>query len=86
MDSISDISQTTIATAAAAPRRSSLLNIEAIRTSGVFPHGHEPSVRTLRSWVKRRYIPYKRIGGQVFFDPDEVEKHIHKNLLVPARQ
>ena len=85
MTSTTEISQTTIATAAA-PRRSSLLNIEAIRTSGVFPHGHEPSIRTLRSWVKRRYIPYKRIGGQVFFDPDEVEKHIHKNLLVPARQ
>jgi len=73
-------------TIATAPRRSSLLNIEAIRTSGVFPNGHEPSIRTLRSWVKRRYIPYCRIGGQVFFNPDEVEKHIHKNLLVPARQ
>jgi len=85
MNPTSDISQTT-STDTAAPRRSSLLNIEAIRTSGVFPHGHEPSVRTLRSWVKRRYIPHKRIGGQIFFDPDAVERHLHKNLDVPARQ
>jgi len=88
MNPTTEISQPVTATdtaAAVAPRRSVLLNIEEIRLCGVFPHGHEPSVRTLRSWVKRRYIPHKRIGGQIFFDPDAVERHLHKNLDVPVR-
>jgi len=65
--------------------RKTLVTIEGLRTSGIFPKGHEPCIRTLRDWTKRRRIPFHRVGGFVYYDPHEVEKHIRTKLLVPAR-
>jgi len=65
--------------------KKAFVTIEGLRTCGIFPQGHEPCLRTLREWTRRRCIPSHRVGGFVYFDPDEVEKHIREKLLVPAR-
>jgi len=62
-----------------------LVTIDGLRTSGIFPKGHEPCIRTLRDWTQRRRIPSHRVGGFVYYDPHEVEAHIRTKLLVPAR-
>jgi len=76
------ITQTTTQTTATTPRKE-LVNIDGLRTSGIFPKGHEPCIRTLRNWTKRRRVPFVRVGRFVYFDPQAVEKHIHEKLLVP---
>jgi len=63
----------------------SFVNIHGLRTSGIFPKGREPGLRTLREWTKRRYIPAHRLGGLVYYDPEEVSRHISTKLLVPPR-
>jgi len=78
-----NITQTLPQTAAAAAPRKELVNIDGLRTSGIFPKGHEPCIRTLRNWTERRRIPFVRVGRFVYFNPHEVEKHIHEKLLVP---
>ncbi len=55
---------------------SQLTDIVGLRTSGIFPAGKEPSIRTLREWSKLRRIPHHRIGHFVYFDPAEVSLHI----------
>ena len=62
-----------------------LTDIVGLRTSGVFPLGHEPSIRTLRDWTKLRRIPHHRVGHFVYYDPAEVATHIRTKLKVPAR-
>jgi len=69
----------------AAPARKKFVTIEGLRTCGIFPEDHEPCIRTLRDWTYRRRIPSHRVGGFVYYDPDEVEHHIRTKLLVPAR-
>ncbi|HEY3755337.1 MAG TPA: hypothetical protein VGL42_04240 [Opitutaceae bacterium] len=68
-----------------APLESQLIDIEGLRRSGVFPKGHEPSIRTLRAWTKLRRIPHHKVGHFVYFDPGEVPPHIRTRLKVPAR-
>lgn len=68
-----------------APVESHLTDIEGLRRSGVFPKGHEPSIRTLRAWTKLRRIPHHKVGHFVYFDPGEVAIHIRTRLKVPAR-
>jgi hypothetical protein len=60
-------------------------DINGLRTSGIFPRGKEPSIRTLREWTKRRRIPFHRLGHFVYYDIAEVAAHIRQKLLVPAR-
>jgi hypothetical protein len=60
-------------------------DVVGLRTSGIFPPGKEPSIRTLREWTKLRRIPYHKIGHLVYFDPKEVELHIRTRLRIPAR-
>ncbi|WP_245844393.1 helix-turn-helix domain-containing protein [Nibricoccus aquaticus] len=62
-----------------------LTDIAGLRSSGVFPQGKEPSIRTLRDWTKLRRIPHHRVGHFVYFDPAEVAEHIRTKLKVPAR-
>jgi hypothetical protein len=64
---------------------SQLTDIVGLRTSGIFPAGREPSIRTLRDWTKLRRIPYHRIGRLIYFDPAEVSLHIRTKLKIPAR-
>jgi len=63
----------------------SLSDINGLRTSGIFPEGREPSIRTLREWTKCRRIPFHRLGHFVYYDIAEVAMHIRTKLLVPAR-
>jgi hypothetical protein len=56
-----------------------------LRSSGIFPVGKEPSLRTLRSWTKLRRIPHHKVGHFVYFDVGEVELHIRTKLKIPAR-
>jgi len=63
----------------------SLADINGLRTSGIFPKGREPSIRTLREWTKCRRIPFHRLGHFVYYDIAEVASHIRTKLLVPAR-
>jgi hypothetical protein len=60
-------------------------DVVGLRTSGIFPPGKEPSIRTLREWTKLRRIPYHKVGRLVYFDPKEVELHIRSRLRIPAR-
>ncbi len=62
-----------------------LTDVIGLRTSGIFPAGKEPSIRTLRSWTKLRRIPYHKVGHFVLFDVQEVTLHIRTKLKVPAR-
>ena len=62
-----------------------LTNIEGLRCSGIFPEGHEPSIRTLREWTRTRRIPHHRLGHFIYYDPVEVAQHVMTKLLVPTR-
>lgn len=64
---------------------SQLTDIEGLRTSGIFPVGREPSIRTLREWTRLRRIPHHRVGHFVYYDLNEVAMHIRTKLKVPAR-
>lgn len=57
-------------------------DVAGLRSSGIFPHGREPSIASLRAWAKARYIPYHKVGHFVYFDPAEVEAHIRAKLRV----
>ena len=62
-----------------------MIDITALRTSGIFPAGREPSIRTLREWTRLRRIPHHRVGHFVYYDAAEVSGHIRTKLKVPAR-
>lgn len=62
-----------------------LTDVNGLQTSGIFPKGNEPSIRTLREWTRLRRIPYHKVGHFVYFDPVEVATHIRTKLRVPAR-
>ena len=62
-----------------------LTDVIGLRSSGIFPTGKEPSIRTLRSLTKLRRIPYHKVGHFVLFDVQEVTVHIRTKLKVPAR-
>ncbi len=62
-----------------------LTDIVGLRTSGIFPAGREPSIRTLREWSKLRRIPHHRVGHFVYYDVAEVSLHIRTKLKIPAR-
>jgi len=62
-----------------------LTDVIGLRSSGVFPPGKEPSIRTLRSWTKLRRIPHHKVGHFVYYDPAEVAVHIRTKLKVPPR-
>ena len=62
-----------------------LTDIVGLRQCGIFPAGHEPSIRTLREWTKLRRIPHHKVGHFVYYDPSEVAVHIRTKLKVPAR-
>ena len=62
-----------------------LTDLVGLRTSGIFPKGNEPSIRTLREWAKLRRIPYHKVGHFVYYDPVEVALHIRTKLRVSAR-
>ncbi|PTY02044.1 hypothetical protein DB347_25135 [Opitutaceae bacterium EW11] len=63
----------------------SLTDVVALQQSGIFALGHEPSIRTLRTWTKLRKIPHYRVGHFIFYDPAEVAAHIRTKLRIPAR-
>ena len=62
-----------------------LTDIVGLRQCGIFPAGHESSIRTLREWTKLRRIPHHRVGHFIYYDPSEVAVHIRTKLKVPAR-
>ena len=64
---------------------SQLTDVVGLRTSGIFPAGKEPSIRTLREWTKLRRIPYHKVGHFVYYDIVEVQVYIRTRLRVPAR-
>ena len=72
-------------TSNASPRTNQLTDIVGLRSSGIFPQGREPSIRTLREWTKLRRIPHHRVGHFVYYDLNEVAAHIRTRLRVPAR-
>lgn len=67
------------------PLSNQLTDVVGLRTSGVFPKGREPSIRTLRNWTNLRRIPHHRVGHFIYYDPAEVAHHIRTKLRVPAR-
>ncbi len=72
-------------TASAPCLASQFTDIIGLRTSGIFPTGREPSIRTLREWTKLRRIPHHRVGHFVYYDSAEVGMHIRTKLKIPAR-
>ncbi|AWI10304.1 hypothetical protein CKA38_14515 [Ereboglobus luteus] len=63
----------------------SLIDINGLRFSGIFPQGRRPSIRTLRTWTQERRIPHHRLGHFVYYDLSEVAAHIRTKLIVPPR-
>jgi hypothetical protein len=39
----------------------------------LFPTEGKPSLRTFREWQARGWIPFRKIGHLVFFDPAEIQ-------------
>ena len=74
-----------IQTPSASATKKPLVDIHGLRKSGVFPVGKEPSITTLRIWTLCQLIPCHRMGHFVYYDVEEVEKHVRVKLLVPAR-
>ena len=72
-------------TTTASPFASQLIDIVALRASGIFPAARPPSIRTLREWTRLRRIPHHRVGHFVYYDPADVAVHIRTKLKVPAR-
>jgi hypothetical protein len=72
-------------TSAAATASSALTDIHGLRTCGIFPAGHEPSIRTLRERTKLRRIPHHKVGHFVYYDLNEIIAHIRAKLKIPAR-
>jgi hypothetical protein len=68
------------------PTSNELTDVVGLRKIGVFPRDREPSIRTLREWTKRRWIPHHRLGHFVYYSPAEVAEHIRNKLKVPARE
>lgn len=64
------------------PSTAQLINLAALRQSGVFPTGGEPSLATLRAWTKQRRLPHYRIGRRIFYDAAEIRQHIQTQLRV----
>ena len=62
-----------------------LTDVVGLRQCGIFPAGQEPSIRTLRTWTKLRWIPHHKLGHFVYYDVAEVSNHIRTKLKVPAR-
>ena len=71
---------------APASSKKPLVDIHGLRNSGIFPVGCVPCVNTLRIWTRNRRIPCHRMGHFVYYDVEEVEKHIRVNLHIPARR
>ena len=69
----------------ASPCTTTLTDIAGLRSSGIFPAGHEPSIRTLREWTRHRRIPFHKVSHFVYYDPAEVAVHIRTRMRVPAR-
>ena len=70
---------------APASAKKPLVDIHGLRKSGIFPVGRVPCVNTLRIWTRCQRIPCHRMGHFVYYDVEEVERHIRVKLLIPAR-
>jgi hypothetical protein len=44
------------------------------------------SLRTIRNWQKRRHVPFIKVGGKVFFDPERVMDHLKQRNEIKPRQ
>jgi hypothetical protein len=44
-----------------------------------------PSLRWLREQQARRTIPYIKLGARVWFQPSEVQRHLHQKWAVKQR-
>lgn len=42
-------------------------------------------IRTVDSWMRRRLIGFLKIGRSVFFDPADIERHLHDHCRVGPR-
>ena len=60
---------------------SGLVDLEGLRTSGVWATG-APSKRTLARWTKSGRIPAYKIAGRRYYDPREVLGYIIKHWRV----
>lgn len=45
-----------------------------------------PSLRTLSRWQDAREIPFVKLGGLIFFDPDQVRETIAARKTIYARK
>lgn len=50
----------------------------------LFDEDSRPTLRTLRTWTAEGMIPYVRLGGLVFFDPQAVRATLECNRTVRA--
>jgi excisionase family DNA binding protein len=42
--------------------------------------------RTIEHWMRRRYLPYLKLGGTIRFKMDDVLRHLEANHRVKPRQ
>lgn len=53
--------------------------------AALFDEATRPSLRTLDRWVKKKKVPFFRIGRFVRFDPVLVRQALERDCLVTAR-
>jgi hypothetical protein len=63
----------------------SFTDIKGLQAAEFWPMGRAPSLRTLGTWTRTRKIPHHKVGAFVYYDIEEVERHIRTKMLVPAR-
>ncbi len=44
-----------------------------------------PSLRTIREWQARKAVPFIKIGGKVYFDPEKVRDHLTRHNEIKPR-
>lgn len=51
----------------------------------LFSEQSRPSLRWLRDQQRKRLIPYMKIGGRIFFNPDQVREKLATKLTIEAK-
>ncbi len=71
-------------TAKSDPREKQLVGIKTVLQM-VFPDEEtRPGTRTFLDWRSKRYFPYHKIGGRVFYDPEQVRRALDKRFEIKA--
>lgn len=62
------------------PNQAKLVSAEKLANL-FYPKVH---VRTIRRWQKERVIPFTKVGGSIYFNPEKVLRHVEDKYTIEA--